>query len=245
MRKSKAFLAFAAVAMALVMLTSCSTLNKTKTETTVSVSGSGTVNLEADLVKFSISVEEVEETTALAQQKANQKMSAILSILRSFGIENKDISTTSLNFGTQYEWINGASVKTGESVSQSVYVTMRDIDSFSALADALGTQLSGFSFNNVSFDSSKKDEATAKARELAYENALAKAQLYASCAGMKIGQPTFISEGSSSYGSYKYANAGAMYLVAESAAAADYSTEAPSGLLSVTVYVDVSFSLDN
>lgn len=224
------------------LLTSCSSLKSLETTTTVAVSGSGTVYLDADMVKFSINIDETEATTALAQQATNKKMSEVLAILRQFDIADKDISTTALSFGSRTEWNNGAYVKIGENVSQTVYVTMRDIDRFSALADAIGSQISGINFYNVSFDASNKESATKQAREIAYQNALEKAELYAACAGLEVDAPISINEGYSSYGAYTYANTSAKYMVAEAAAA--YDTEVPTGLLSVSVNVDVTFALD-
>ena len=66
--------------------------------TTVSVSGPGIVYLKADIVTFSINVDETADTTAEAQQKTNEKMTKIFEILKAFGIEDDSISTTALNF---------------------------------------------------------------------------------------------------------------------------------------------------
>ncbi|HAN42118.1 MAG TPA: hypothetical protein DCP98_01670, partial [Sphaerochaeta sp.] len=135
----------------MALLASCSTLSgNAENPTTVSVSGSGIVYLEADTVKFSINVNETAETTGEAQQKTNQKMTQILDLLKDHGIEDENISTTALNFNSEYYWDNGKQIKIGESVSQTVYVTMKNIEEFSSLADDLGTQLSGISFYNVS-----------------------------------------------------------------------------------------------
>ncbi|MBQ5391621.1 MAG: SIMPL domain-containing protein, partial [Spirochaetales bacterium] len=172
---SRSLLLLACIVLAAFALTSCSTLsgsgNTESASTTVSISGNGTIYLKADIVTFSINVNETEQTTAEAQQAANKKMTAILEILRKFNIEDDKISTTALNFSTEYYWDNGKQVKVGESVSQTVYVTMEDIDAFPVLSDELGTKLNGISFYNVRFDSSKKAAATAQARELAYKNA--------------------------------------------------------------------------
>ncbi|MCQ2412825.1 MAG: SIMPL domain-containing protein [Sphaerochaetaceae bacterium] len=243
MKRSTILITTIAALLAVAMLSSCSTLSKLESSTTVSVSGSGTVYLDADMVTFSINIDETRDTTALAQQATNKKMSEVLAILRQFNIADKDISTTALNFGSRTEWQNGAYVKIGESVSQTVYVTMREIDKFSALADAIGSQVSGIDFYNVNFNASNRADATEKARELAYQDALAKAKLYASCAGLDVESPISINEGYSNYGAYTYANTSAKYLVAEAAMA--YDTEVPTGLLSVTVNVDVTFRLED
>ena len=79
--------------LALAALSSCSTLsaNNGAQTTSVSISGNGTIYLKADIVTFSINVNETKATTAEAQQAANKKMTAILDILRKFGIEDDKI----------------------------------------------------------------------------------------------------------------------------------------------------------
>ncbi|MBO6001079.1 MAG: SIMPL domain-containing protein, partial [Spirochaetales bacterium] len=172
----------------LVLLASCATTDKsTKTDPTViSVSGNGVVYLEADMVKFSIDVSETADTTGEAQQKTNKKMAQILDLLRKHKVDDNDISTTALNFSTEYNWDNGKQIKVGEYVSQTVYVTMKDINEFSPLADDIGSKISGISFYNVNFDSTQKIVAGNTARELAYKNAYEKAQLYAKQAGLEV-----------------------------------------------------------
>ena len=241
--KMTLFMAFAAIV--LLLAASCTTTGTAATQsatTTVSVSGTGMVYLKADMVTFSINVNEIEQTTAQAQQAANRKMTLILDILKKHGIADDDISTTALNFSSEYYWDNGKQIKTGESVSQTVYVTMRNIAEFPTLADDLGNSLSGISFYNVRFDSSLKATANTKARELAYEDALRKAELYAKSAGLEVVRPLSISEGYSSYTNATYRMEDAKVMAAE-APSPSYSTQAPSGLLSTSIEVSITFEL--
>ena len=231
---------------AATLLCSCHTLDGAKEEATVvSVSGTGVVYLEADMVKFSINVNENADTTAEAQQKTNKKMAQILDILKRHGVEDNDISTTALNFSTDYYWDNGRQIKTGESVSQTVYVTLKDINEFPLIADDLGSQISGISFYNVSFDSTQKVVASRQARELAYQNALEKAQQYATQAGLSVSKPLSINEGYVSYASANYKRAYTEDAVVTMAAAAPepYGTQTPTGLLSASIDVSITFEL--
>lgn len=232
----------------LVLLASCATTDKSaKTDSTViSVSGSGVVYLEADMVKFSIDVSETADTTGEAQQKTNKKMAQILDLLKKHKVDDNDISTTALNFSTEYNWDNGKQIKVGEYVSQTVYVTMKDINEFSPLADDIGSKISGISFYNVNFDSTQKVVAGNTARELAYKNAYEKAQLYAKQAGLEVSRPLSINEGYTSYATANYKRAYAedsMVMMAAEGATATYSTQAPTGLLSASVDVNITFEL--
>ena len=232
----------------LILLASCATTDKsTKTEPTViSVSGSGVVYLEADMVKFSIDVSETADTTGEAQQKTNKKMAQVLDLLKKHKVDDNDISTTALNFSTEYNWDNGKQIKVGEYVSQTVYVTMKDINEFSPLADDIGSKISGISFYNVNFDSTQKVVAGNTARELAYKNAYEKAQLYAKQAGLEVSRPISINEGYTSYATANYKRSYAedsMVVMAAEGAAAKYSTQTPTGLLSASVDVNITFEL--
>ena len=231
-----AILAIFAMAM-LLALVSCSTA--ILPEATVSVSGTGVVVLEADMVTFYVSVSESASTTGEAQQAANAKMAAALAILRENGVKDEDMSTASLSFSSEYSWDSGSREKVAEVVSQSVFVKLRDVDGFGALVDALGT-VSGLSFNSVSFAASDTESAVRQARELAYQDAYAKASLYAAQAGMEVVGVVSIEDGRTSTDSGYSDNAYAKMAVAMEAAT---STEAPVGQLSVSCEVEVSFTI--
>lgn len=244
MKKSTLFTVFSV--FLLVLLASCSTTNPSNsTERTVSVSGSGTVNLRADMVTFTVTVSETKTTTAKAQKAANTKMSKVLEIIRSFGVTDDNISTSSLNYSTQYKWTDGEEVRIGEQVSQSVTVKLENIDVFGSLVDTLGSTVTGIALNRVNFEASDYTKAAEQARKLAYENARDKAMVYAVASGMVVGRPITINDGYDSYGSVRYTVSDAKMANFEAAAAAGPQTETPTGLLSVTVNTSVVFELFN
>ena len=244
MKKSVLFTVFSV--FLLVLLASCSTTNPSNsTERTVSVSGSGTVNLRADMVTFTVTVSETKTTTAKAQKAANAKMSKVLEIVRSFGVTDDNISTSSLNYSTQYKWTDGEEVRIGEQVSQSVTVKLENIDVFGSLVDTLGSTVTGIALNRVNFEASDYTKAAGQARKLAYENARDKAMVYAVASGMVVGRPISINDGYDSYGSVRYTVSDAKMANFEAAAAAGPQTETPTGLLSVTVNTSVVFELFN
>lgn len=232
----------AILAMVVLLAVSCATTTTNTASKTISVSGTGSVNLKADNVSFRVEISETEDTTALAQQATNKKMSQLLAILHENGISDDDISTTALNFSTNYTWRDGQQQKLGETVSQTVYVRMYNLDGFASLADAIGSNISGLSFYNVTFGSSQSAEAENKAREIAYANALKKAQTYAQAAGLTLGQPLTIQDS----GSYTYSNkmsTDAVVFASAATESASYSTETPTGPLTVSASVDVIFEI--
>ncbi len=227
--------------LVVLLAVSCTTTSNTPSKT-INVSGTGSVNLKADNVSFRVEISETEDTTALAQQATNKKMSQLLAILRENGITDNDISTTALNFSTNYTWRDGQQQKLGETVSQTVYVRMYNLDGFASLADSIGSNISGISFYNVTFGSSKSKEAENQARELAYEDALKKAQTYAKAAGLTLGEPITIQDGSASTYSNRMSNDAVMFAVAATEEAS-YSTETPTGPLTVSASVEVVFEI--
>ncbi|MGX8682092.1 MAG: SIMPL domain-containing protein, partial [Spirochaetales bacterium] len=73
-----------------------------------------------------------------------------------------------------------------------------------------------------------------------------KAQLYAKQAGLEVSRPISINEGYTSYATANYKRAYAedsMVVMAAEGAAATYSTQAPTGLLSASVDVNITFEL--
>ncbi len=231
------------VILVLVVFLTVSCATKTNTTSkTISVSGTGSVNLKADNVSFRVEISETEDTTALAQQATNKKMSQLLAILHENGISDDDISTTALNFSTNYTWRDGQQQKIGETVSQTVYVRMYNLDGFASLADSIGSNISGISFYNVTFGSSNSKEAENQARELAYANALKKAQTYAQAAGLTLGEPITIQDGGSSTYSNRMSNDAVMFAVVATEETT-YSTETPTGPLTVSASVEVIFEV--
>lgn len=226
-----------------LMVSSCATLKKDSVA--VNVSGKGVVYLKADMVSFQVQVDENGDTTGIAQQRANKKTSEILSILRSFYIKDDDITTTSLNFSTEYEWNSELqkSVRVGERVSQTVVVKMRDIDNFGKLVDSLGSNITGIRLSSVSFDASDHSEALVKARELAYADALAKAETYAKSAGYKTVVPVSIVDGYYNVNTRAGSNGGVMLTSAKASMDEAYGTETPVGNLCVTVEAEVQFTV--
>ena len=222
-----------------LLAVSCATPAKDDSKRTVSVSGTGTVDLKADTVTFSVSVSETANTTALAQRAANEKVARVLTVIRNFGIPEDCISTANLYFSSSYKWSDGDQVKVGEQVSQTINVKMTDLDNFGKLVDLLGT-INGISLNNVNFVASDYSQAAAKARQLAYENARDKALVYSMMGNMELGNPFSINDGYDNYSNARMYVADAKMAALETSAS---GTEAPTGLLSVTINVNVVFEL--
>ena len=227
------------IVITISLLAGCTSL-KTD-QTTVSVSGEGIVTVEPDMVSFNISVSESAETTAVAQQKTNKKISVILDQLKQQGIEDKDIKTESINFSTDYKWNDGERTVIAQRASQNISVTVNDLSVFPTLIDSLGTSVDGFEIYGTNFDVADKAKYYAEARSLAYKSALEKAELYALRAGMNVERPLTITENGNTGFSNRLLMKTATTMAAESMSV---DTQIPEGTLEVSISVSVQFVLN-
>ena len=223
---------------------SSSELNNGKVENCIiTVSGEGLVTVDPDVVDFSIRISEIAPTTGEAQIMTNKKIAKIFEILESFNIDVKDIKTTNLSFNTEYDWIDGKQVFEGERATQSINVEMKELERFDELVMTIGQNITGLSFNSVSFDKDDKSQSYLEARMKALQDAKEKADIYAKTAGMILGKPLQITEGSLNTSNYRYNMASANTMLMESKVA-DFSvpqTQAPSGQIEITVSVNVVY----
>lgn len=234
----KPFFWLLAAAAAVLVLAGCRTAAR-DAYCEIAVEGRSSVSIEPDMVGFSLRVSETAPTTGEAQRLANAKVSTILALLESFGIERKDITTHNLSFSTDYDWDNGRQEFVAERVSQQVGVSMYDLGAFPALVDALGAQLTGISLNSVAFDRKDKAAFYEEARRKAVEDAEAKARAYAEAGGLALEGPVSISEGSLS--SYSNNRMKMDMMAAAPEAASGAASDVPAGEIVVQASINVVF----
>lgn len=233
------------IVLIFTLLVGCSTTSLVERSKTVSVQGTGTVTVIPDMASFSITVSELAETTADAQQKTNEKIGTLLKMIKAAGVADSDIATASLSFSPEYQWKEDERVLVGQRVRQTLYVTIRSITSddtlLPTLIDQIGT-VSNISVSSIRF--SKDDTASAyeESRVLAMQKAIQKATDYAQAAHMKLGDPLTVSDYASS--DYLEAPRSAMMKADAVMMAESYApTELPAGEISISSTVSVVFEL--
>lgn len=237
----KHILLLASVLSITLIFTSClSTDEINEPEKVITVSAVGEVNLTPDIVTFNIEASEVRDTTSLALNATNEKISKVLKILDIHGIEKKDIKTNSINLYPQYDWKDGERKLIGQSASQSLNIKLRDISQLGSIIDEVG-KISNINLYSINYDKDDKQSAYNEARELAVKYAIEKATILANAAGLEIKDTISISEGSSPFVSYNRVNSSKM-MMAESASG--YSTETPSGELTISTSVNIIFTME-
>jgi uncharacterized protein YggE len=182
------------------------------------VSGTGEVTVTPDIAILEVGAEAQEATVAEAMAEASQAMNNILTSLTSSGIESKDIQTRHFNIQQRTKWDSFTDEEkvTGYRVANKLTVKIRllPIDSYtldykaSNVIDAVvkaGGDL--IRIDNFSFSVEDPTKYYDEAREKATKDAEAKAEKLADQMGVRLGDPTFVSESAyipSTYGGMTY-----------------------------------------
>jgi uncharacterized protein YggE len=152
----------------------------------------------------------------VAQQQASQAMDAVMTALENSGVAEKDIKTTSFNIWQQSRWDPDTQqeVVTGYQVSNSIQVTVRDVNTVGEVIDAAVTAGEDYiRVNGIQFEVDDPSDYLEEAREKAMADAKAKAVQLADLADVTLGEPSFITEGSQTpvvYAAREYAMSDSM-----------------------------------
>lgn len=164
-------------------------------EHTIAVSGTGHIVLTPDIADLRLGVSSTAKTVKAARSAAATSMTAVIASLKSLGIADKDIQTTTLSLQPVYDYnLNTNPPRlTGYQLSNAVAVTVRDLDK---LGDAIDNALAAgaTSLDGVSFRVADQTAAEQQARQAAINEAKAKAKTLADAAGVSISGVASISE---------------------------------------------------
>lgn len=170
------------------------TAAETDATRTISVNGEGRVALAPDVVMMSVGVDERNVDLNTAQSAAAEKMDAIIAALRANGVAEDDIQTGNYSVYAERDYEREGQPVTGYVVSHTVTAKVRQIDNagnvVSAVIDAGANNIGG-----IWFGLDDPAGAVQQARELAVEDAEAKATELAQLANATLGPIQVISEG--------------------------------------------------
>ncbi|MGB3721496.1 MAG: SIMPL domain-containing protein [Pacificimonas sp.] len=163
--------------------------------TLLSVSATGESKAAPDIAAISAGVVTNAPTAGEAMQQNAARMERVIAALRAAGVERKDIQTSSLNLNPQYNYRENQPPRiTGYEARNTVSVKMRDLTESGKALDALVAEGAN-QINGPSFEIEDQESATNAARRDAMQKARARADIYASAAGMDIARIVSISEG--------------------------------------------------
>ena len=160
-------------------------------EVLMRVSATGEAETRPDIARFSAGVSSIAQTSEAATSANNTKMTAVLAAVEALGVKKDDTQTQALSVGR----IDYGPNRGRFEASNTVSVKVRKMDDASRVIGAATTAganiLSG---PDLSVDD--KEAANLSAYGAAYKAARARAEAYATAAGLKIVRILTINDGS-------------------------------------------------
>lgn len=162
----------------------------------ITVTASGSVSAVPDIARITSGVATEAPVARDAVARNADAMKKIIAGLKSSGIDEKDIQTTSFHIEPRYTRAREgeASVIDGYRVTNQVQVVVRNLDKLGEVLDRL-VGLGANEMAGLSFDVSQAEKIRDDARKEAVANAQHRAKLYADAAGVELGEVLKIDEG--------------------------------------------------
>lgn len=192
-----------AICLTFVLLLPCLALSESTPSVadgaTITVTGSATVTLKADYARISVGVSTTDKTVEAAAQQNNAAIHAVIEALKEAGVDEKDIATSNYSVHAEYDYSSIAGQKlTGYNVTNQLTVVIRDMEHIGATLDK-ATAAGANNIYNIDFLSTKADEAQDEAITYAVQDAMRRAKLLASAAGLQLGGIVSISDSTASW----------------------------------------------
>ena len=202
----------------------------------ITVTGKGEVKAVPKSASFTFTVIKADTNKTSAQNDVAKRVSKVLSYLKEYGVQDKDIKTLSFNVSPRYEWIDGKRQNAGYEARQTVRVKISDKDTAGAMV-AQVVDLGADSVSSLAFETEDEDMLKSQAREMAIKDAKEKADKLAKQLGVKIVGISRFSE--NSYGGPRPIYTARAYVSEADAIPA----ELPAGENTVTANVNIVFKI--
>jgi len=172
-------------------------------ENILTVSGTDKVALKPDVAYINVGVETMMKDAKAAQQENAKTMEKIINKLKAMGIEEKDIQTSNYQVFPQYNYINNRSVLEGYRVTNTVKVTVRDVEKVGDVLSNVHEEGANYSYG-IYFGLQDREAAYREALKKAIDQAKGRAEIIAQQAGVKLKDTVAIYEGSAPPELYQY-----------------------------------------
>ena len=210
---------------------------------TIAVDGQGEVTASPDTAYVTSGVTTQAATAREALDANTEAMAQLIDTLKAAGIEARDIQTSGFSVSPNYVYSDvrdalGYSQPpriNGYTVSNTVNVRVRDIAILGAVLDQ-SVSVGANTINGISFAVADPADLYDEARKLAFEDARAKARLYAEAAGVELKSIRTLSE------SQGYAPP-QPYMMREAAMSSDKAVPIQSGELTFSINVQVTWEI--
>lgn len=203
------------------------------------VTGRASVSVDPDLVLLNVGVESMADTVADARSQAAESMDDIIEAVKEHDIEDKDIQTRSFNIWPRYDYGSDQRTLVGYTVNNTATIKIRDIDDVGTIIDDVAeaggnaTRIDG-----IRFTIEDPKPFMSQLREDAVQDAVEKAEHFASLMSVAVGDVLYISEPGAGAPSARTFNESAQ-LTAASARATSIS----AGELELSLTVQAGFEI--
>lgn len=210
-------------------------VSTTKTDL-FSVSGEGEATAIPDTALVTLGITTTQNSIAIAQDQTNSIINKIITDLKSLGIEEKNIKTTSYSINPNYDYSGGKQRINGYTVSANVQVKISPLEKLNQTID-LATKDGANTIFGIHFTVNDKqlEELQKQARKEAIANAKKKAKELADESGILLGKIINVSESGTSLPPLNYLDS-SQALKAE-------STQIEPGESTITSNVTLSYEI--
>lgn len=223
---------------------------------TLNVNGLGTVKADPDMATFNLSVEVTNADTAAAQKEVAEKIEKLTAELKKLGVKEADIRTQYYNVYEYYEPYYGYDYsvtmntietteppeqpKTQYTVNHTLLVTVYDIDKVGEILDM--AVLNGVTnIYGANYSIADPESFYIAALELAYKNAVKKAEAMAKLINVKLGDPISFMETSNMYVYAVYMDSGIYGGVSYAKDSSAGRTSLQPGQVEITAYITLTY----
>jgi hypothetical protein len=217
-------------------------LNISSQQEGIWVNGQGKIAAEPDVAVLRLGIEAQATSVAEAKAQADEAMQAVEATLTENGVDKKDIQTQYFNIHRVTKWDRETEEETvvGYRVTNMVTAKIRDMDNVGTVIDAAAEAGGDLTrIDSISFSVDDPSDYYEAARQEAMSEAKAKAEQLAELAGVTLGKPTYISEGSQAPPIWRDA------MVFEETVPAQSGTAISPGEIEVTLTVQVVYGIQN
>jgi len=168
-------------------------------DTGIWVTGQGEVAAVPDLASLRLGVEAQADTVAEARTEASEAMNKVMEALKGNGVAEEDIQTQQFSIYPMTTWDERKDEEEiiGYRVTNMVVAKIREVDKAGEIIEAVAEAGGDLTrIQSISFAVDDPAEYYQEARTNAMDDAKNKAAQLADSAGVELGNPTYISEGS-------------------------------------------------
>jgi uncharacterized protein YggE len=208
-------------------------------ERTITVVGTGTASQPPDQARVQMGVRATASSAQEATRQGAEAMTKVIALLKGRGAADKHIQTGYFSITPEYDHRgNGPPKRTGHTATNSVNVTLTDLNAVGGMLDAVvGAGGDLITINNIQLSASNPQPAQDEARRNALRDARRQAELIAQEMGVTLGAPLAIQP----TGGHMPMPQPRMAMRAMAAMSAESPIEA--GEMEVAVAMDVMFAI--